>query len=189
MARLNVGDRMPDFAFDTAYERGLTVNKVLPKAKRTVFWVLRYIGCTTCRYDVHILAQEYARFEKAGAQLFVVMQSQPENVRADLADNRLPFEIVCDPQMRIYDALEIYAAPSKEARMPTDPEQIKKLEEKKQRVKEAGFVHGKYEGNEQQLPALFVVEQDGVVSYAHYAKNSIDMPTPDEMLKWLEEKA
>jgi len=30
---------------------------------------------------------------------------------------------------------------------------------------------------------LFVVDQDGTVSYAHYAKNSIDMPTVDEMLE------
>lgn len=70
--------------------------------------------------------------------------------------------------------------------MPTLPEDIAKLEAKKQKIKEAGFVHGKYEGNEQQLPAMFVVDPDGSVVYAHYAKNSIDMPTVEEMLRILD---
>ena len=57
---------------------------------------------------------------------------------------------------------------------------------KKQKIKEAGFVHGKYEGNEQQLPAMFDVDPDGSVVYAHYAKNSIDMPTVEEMFRILD---
>lgn len=82
----------------------------------------------------------------------------------------------------IYHTLEIPATATKEERMPTSPEDLAKWEAKKQKVKEAGFVHGKYEGNEQQLPALFVVDPDGCVIYSHYAKNSIDMPTVEEML-------
>lgn len=87
--------------------------------------------------------------------------------------------------MTFYNALEIPATATKEERMPTDPGDIAKLEEKMKKVTEGGFVHGRYEGNEQQLPALFVVER-GKVSYSHYAKNSIDMPTVGEMLEMLQ---
>ncbi len=182
MSKLSVGDKMPNFVFNTAYENSKTVEEVLRQKSKTVFWVLRYIGCTTCRYDVHVMSTRYQEFLDLDTQIYVVMQSEPINVREDLKDIKLPFDIICDTGMDIYKSLEIHAAACKEDRMPTDPSDIAKLEEKKKKVQESGIVHGKYEGNEQQLPALFVVERDSTVSYSHYAKNSIDMPTVDEML-------
>ncbi len=185
MAKLHVGDKMPSFTFQTESESGLTTESVL-KNGRTVFWVLRYIGCTTCRYDLHQIAAKYGDFLAKGAQVYVVMQSDPAIVQEDLQDSPLPFHIICDQDQEIYRTLEIPATKTKEERMPTSPEDIARLEEKKQKVKELGFVHGRYEGNEQQLPALFVVEPDASVSYVHYAQNSIDMPTVDQMLEILD---
>jgi len=176
---------MPNFVFHTAYENGKTVERVLQEKKRTIFWFLRYIGCPTCRYDVHMMAVRYQEFLDNDTQIFVVMQSQITNVREELKDMKLPFDIICDPEMKLYESLEISATACKEDRLPTNEVEISKLERKKKKVKELGFVHGKYEGNEQQLPALFVVEQNGTVSYVHYAQNSIDMPTVAEMLSLL----
>ena len=34
----------------------------------------------------------------------------------------------------------------------------------------AGFSHGRYEGEELQLPAAFILQPDLTVTYAHYAK-------------------
>ena len=185
MAKLELGDKMPSFTFQTESESGLTTESVLSHG-RTVFWVLRYIGCTTCRYDVHQIAVHYQEFTKRGTQVYVVMQSDPAIVKNDLKDSPLPYHIICDPKQEIYQALEIEATATKEERMPTSPADIAKLDAKKKKVQEAGFVHGQYEGNEQQLPALFVVEPDGTVIYSHYAKNSIDMPTVEEMLSILD---
>lgn len=185
MAKLHVGEKMPNFSFQTESQTGLTIQSVV-SAKRTVFWVLRYIGCTTCRYDVHAIAAKYKDFLQRGIQVYVVMQSDPAVVREDLKDSPLPYHIICDQDQAIYKALEIPATATKEERMPSSPEDIAKLEAKKKKVQESGFVHGKYEGNEQQLPAMFVVDPDQTVVYAHYAKNSIDMPTVDEMLAILD---
>jgi len=49
------------------------------------------------------------------------------------------------------------------------------------RAKQKGFKHGKYEGHETQLPAAFVVNPDKTIRLAHYAKNIVDMPTPEEI--------
>jgi hypothetical protein len=62
---------------------------------------------------------------------------------------------------------------------------VAKLQAKIEKIKASGFVHGKYEGDENQLPALFITEPGGKVLYAHYAANSIDMPTVDELLEKL----
>ena len=56
---------------------------------------------------------------------------------------------------------------------------------KGQAAAKAGYTHGDYEGNELQLPALFIVDEDGTVSYAHYAKNIADMPGVQEVLDLL----
>ena len=40
----------------------------------------------------------------------------------------------------------------------------------------AGYKHGACEGNELQLPAAFVVDKEGRISYAHYGKSAGDTP-------------
>jgi peroxiredoxin len=189
MARLSVGDRFPDFQIHTAYDADLQTAEIIKKADKTVFWVLRYIGCTTCRYDVHLIKKRYQEFQELGAQVLVVLQSQPETVRADLAGDEVPYEIIADPEQKFYQRFSIESAPSKEARQPKEPADVEKWQTKLEKVKASGFVHGKYEGNEQQLPALFIVGPDSAVQYVHYAKNSIDMPTVDELLLLLGKQA
>ena len=183
MPRLSVGEKMPDFVFRTAYKDEQRVSEVL-KGK-TVFWVLRYIGCTVCRYDVHMIAQRYQEFLDRNAQLYVVMQSDPEHVRRDIENSgeTLPFEIICDTDQLIYNTLDIRPAASK---LKLAGGGLLKLIRKGREAARAGFAHGDYEGNELQLPAMFIVEEDGTVSYAHYASNIADMPAVDEVLKLLE---
>ena len=180
--KLKCGERFPEFQFDTAYEDGLNSSGVL-KGK-TVFWVLRYIGCTVCRYDVHRIAERYEEFKAKNAQVFVVMQSDKEHVRKDLesTDTILPFSIITDPGQKIYDLLSIEAASDKEALVDGVLEELK---EKGAAAREAGFVHGDYEGNEMQLPAMFIVNEDGIIEYVRYAKNIMDMPKIDEVLAML----
>ncbi len=183
MPRLSVGEKMPDFTFRTAYKDNQKISDVL-KGK-TVFWVLRYIGCTVCRYDVHVIAQRYQEFLDRNAQVYVVMQSDPEHVRKDLesSQEKLPFEIICDSDQLIYNTLDIKPAASK---LKLAGGSLMKLVQKGREAGKAGFAHGDYEGNELQLPAMFIVEEDGTVSYARYAKNIVDMPTVDEVLKLLD---
>jgi peroxiredoxin len=185
MARLTEGETLPDFQFRTAQGEELRAAEIIKQAQKTVFWVLRYIGCTTCRYDIHVIKERYKEFLDTGAQVLVVLQSPPETIQSDLAGDETPYKIICDPDQEIYRRFSIEPAPDKESRRPKDPAGLAKLQAKIEKVKASGFVHGKYEGNEDQLPAIFIVKPEGTVQYAHYAKNSIDMPTVDEVLQLL----
>lgn len=180
MARLQKGSKMPNFKFNTAYKNDIYVNDVL-KGK-TVFWVLRYIGCTVCRYDVHLISQRYEEFKAKNAQVFVVMQSDQQHVQNDLKETKLPFDIICDNKMEMYHSLEIAPAISTDALLGDKKEELTVKGEKAAKV---GFSHGDYEGDELQLPAMFIVDENGIVEYAHYAKSIMDMPTVDEVLKLL----
>lgn len=182
MAKVKKGDIMPDFKVKTATKENTTL-KELCAGKPTFLAVLRYIGCTVCRYDVHLAEARYDEFEQKGAQVLFVMQSTPEMVRGDLKEHTLPFEIICDPEYAIYNALEIAAAKSMEELAP--PEVMEALKAKGKAAGEAGYSHGAYEGIEEQLPATFLIGADGVVEYAHYGKNIMDKPDIDEMLAML----
>ena len=178
--KLTVGDKVPDFKVTTQNRKAFQIHDVIDK--KTVFWVIRYIGCTVCRYDVHLLQEKYDEIADKGVNLFVVMQSDVEHVRNDLKEVKLPFEIICDPEQVIYETLEIKPAGSKEE---LAGDGLEKLRAKGTKAREAGFSHGDYEGNELQLPALFIVDEQARVIYSHYGKNIVDMPSVDELIELL----
>ena len=141
---------------------------------------LRYYGCTVCQLDIRELKNDYARFTQKGAKVLVVLQSKPELIAEKQGPDDLPFDIVCDPEQKLYHELEIAPAKSKMAMASLDL--MKKINE----AKKEGLVHGEYEGDELQLPALFLLNGEGKVLYSHYAKKLTDMPTHDEMLALLD---
>lgn len=178
--RYKTGDRFPNLTVSTAYKPDRKVMDILKG--RTVFWVLRYIGCPICRLDVALISEHYDEFIKKGAQIFVVMQSNKEHMKEALKDVKIPFEIICDDNMTFYDTLMIRPAESMDR---LAGQQLDKLQAKGAMADERGFTHGDYEGNEQQLPALFIVDENGIITYAHYAEELIDMPEVEEVLNLL----
>ena len=187
MEKLKVGDRMPNLTFTTSTGRKLTTEQAIG-GKRTVFWVLRYIGCPVCRYDVHVLIQRYDEFRKRNTQVYVVMQSDPAVLADVLKDEKIPFEIICDPDMTIYKTLAVPTAKDMNELIPQTGEDAPKWEQKQKDFTDAGFAHGKYEGDEMQLPAFFIVKGDGVITEAHYAKDVVDMPSVDEVTAMLDKE-
>jgi len=187
MAKLNVGDKMPNFTFNTQKRENVTIEDIVKGKKKTVFWVLRYIGCTVCRYDVHVISQRYQEFLDKDAQVFVVMQSDPQVVRDDLAKSpiNIPIEIICDTDMNIYKTLNIETWGEAGSKPVMDEAAMAKIAVKGKAAAEAGFSHGQYEGLEEQLPAMFITDDQGVVTYAHYAKDIMDMPVVDDVLAML----
>lgn len=60
-----------------------------------------------------------------------------------------------------------------------------KLQTKGGLAEQYGFTHGDYEGNELQLPAMFLVDENRKILYVHYATELADMPTIDDVLELL----
>ena len=146
MAKLHQGDRFPALEAELLYAGKNFITDLFTEPK-TVIWALRYIGCTVCRYDIHMAAKRYS--------------------------------IICDPTMKLYEALDIEPAQSMEALVG---DRLDDLKAKGAAAAAAGFSHGKYEGNEQQLPAMFIVDKDGIVEKAIYAETIVGLPTLDELL-------
>jgi len=183
MSVVSAGELFPDLEFETYTGDRRTVGEAVQKKKHTVFWVMRFIGCRFCQYDIDMLAREYGRFTDKDTQVFAVLQSSRDSITGLKGDFQVPFDIICDTAHTFYKTLDIRAAASKEDRMPTSPEGLAKLNAKKEAVTARNYAHLTGEGEAQQLPALFIVGPDRRIAYAHYAVNSIDIPDFDEILR------
>lgn len=183
ITRYQKGDMFPNLNVKTIAHTDRKVREILKGT--TVFWVLRYIGCPICRLDVRLIANKYHEFEKRNAQVFVVMQSDREHVKKALKNIELPFEIICDEKKEFYDTLMILPAASIGLLAVDMTEELKK---KGDMAETYGFSHGDYEGDELQLPALFIVDDAGRILYVHYARELADMPDIDQVLELLDQK-
>lgn len=175
--RLTVGDFLPEFVYDTPFAKGVSFRETCGKVPgKTALVFLRYYGCTLCQLDLHSYAAAYDAIRQTGGQLLVVLQSDPENLANQLTPESLPFEIICDPQQELYRRFCVGAAPSM-LRMMSPATVAKGI-----RAMAGGYKHGEYEGNELQLPAVFVTRRDGCLAYVRYGTATGDAPTPKELL-------
>lgn len=178
MPKLTVGATLPDFTFDTPFAQGRTMAQTAAAVSgKTALVFLRYYGCTLCQYDIHQFLVEHEKIAATGGQMLVVLQSDPAKLAAQQGPQDLPFDIICDPDQKLYKQFDIQPAESKEAASDAQT-MAKRAERDAYPVK---FVHGEYEGNELQLPATFVVESDLTVTFAEYHKGNGGVPSPDEL--------
>ena len=185
MTRINVGETMPDFVFNTGYRSD--VHLYDGTYAKTVLWVVRYIGCPPCRYDAHVIGQRINEFKAKNANVFVLMQSDQEHIQDDLertGEPDLAVEIISDPEMKIYKALDIRSAADK-TELRGEGGEYERYLAKGALTKEAGYTHGDYEGDELQLPAQFIIDRNGTVLFANYARSMGGMLTVDELLEKL----
>lgn len=173
--KLTKGDTMPDLTFDSPFEKGLSLYEVIKGSPKTAVLFLRYYGCTLCQYDMHVLAEKYDEITADGGKVLVALQSKPELIAQDITKDTFPFTIICDPKMSFYKQFDIQPAKSKIEM--TDAGTMVKIT----KAMAAGYEHGEYEGDEMQLPACFVIEPSGFITYAHYGKSVGDIPTPSQL--------
>ncbi len=163
--RVRENQKAPDFEYDTPYEKNKNFYKTLEQNDKTYLIFLRYYGCTICQYELLQLKESYDEFKKKGITPIVVMQSERKLVNEALKDKGLPFEIICDPNQKLYELYSVKAAINMEDLLtPLVLDKIGK-------ATQMGIVHGKYEGNEYQLPASFLIGNNGNVIFSKYSKS------------------
>lgn len=164
-----------NFMYDTAYETGKDYFKNKGN-KIGILAFLRYYGCTICQLDIIEFNKLYEKFEEIGADVKIILQSTPKIIKEADKEIKLKFEIICDPKQELYKKFEIKAAESLEVL------KMGNIGEKVADAKSMGLSHGEYEGNELQLPAMFIVDGNNKVIYSHYGKDGADIPRAKEVL-------
>ena len=171
---LEAGMKMPDFTYDTPFTSGLRFVEECG-GRPVVLLFHRYYGCSVCNAAMDRLAADYDAVTAAGGQVKVVLQSAPERVREAMGgENRFPFDVVCDPERTLYERFSVFPADTMFDLAGDDLQALLPMA--------AGMFFGSgredapHEGLQDQLPAWFAVDGDGVVRCAHYGESIFDVP-------------
>lgn len=174
------GGQMPDFTYDTPYAKGRRLSETLRQTSgKTALVFLRFYGCRLTKYDLMQYAAHAAEISAEG-QLLVVLQSDPELLRETLGEERLPFEVICDPTCALYDAFDIQEAADDTAAFKDSVTKAKR-----KAFLAAGIEGGAVEGRHLQMPAVFVMTPDGVLTAVRYGVSAGDSPDVEELLRLL----
>ncbi|MBN1881708.1 MAG: AhpC/TSA family protein [Deltaproteobacteria bacterium] len=171
---ITAGMTAPDFTFNTPWKQNIRLSDVAGE-RRTYLIFLRYMGCPLCQMKISRLKSDWGRFREADLNVVVVLQSEPENITALVSEDEVPFYIACDPDEALF---RLYGVATGSIFRYATPSVIKKA----MRAKKMGFSHGKSEGKEMQLPAVFLLHTDMNVAYAYYGRNVGDVPENDDLL-------
>lgn len=167
--------KLPKFTYTTPYgeESSAAFGE---NGKKTVLLFSRYYTCGLCQQTISELNEKYELLKEKGAEAKVVMQSTPESIREALGDtNPYPFTFICDPEQKLYKRFEVF---------PADPMDIMGNPNMKEILMSMADKPGdapKPEGNQLQLPAAFIIDSDGTVIYADYAKTMDGLPSVEEL--------
>ncbi|PKN51768.1 MAG: hypothetical protein CVU55_09985 [Deltaproteobacteria bacterium HGW-Deltaproteobacteria-13] len=164
-----IGDKASDFKFRSPWDDEINFYAAAGNHPAILIF-LRYYGCSVCQMEMAKIKQEIDLAGQKGARVFVVLQSAPEAMASLIKKDDFPFTIICDPQGEIFQRYGVEAGGIIKYLHPAGL--IAAI-----RATTQGFMHGKFEGKETQLPAAFAITADKVVRYAYYGENISDMPS------------
>lgn len=142
---------------------------------KTAIFFLRHLGCPLCKAKLAELKAVYPRFEAKAVKLVVVAQATARRAAQYSAKEMLPFTLVPDREKNLYNQFEVRRGGLKEYTAPAAFVATVKATFQ-------GHMHGRFEGDEFQVPASFLLGQGGEVIYAHYGKDVSDFGSVDELL-------
>ena len=173
-SKLAIGDKAPDFRFKTPWD-GETNFYDVAGNNPAVLIFLRYYGCPVCQMEMVKIKQEIDLVRQKGGRVFIVLQSAPETLASLIKRDDFPFTIICDPQGKVFQLYGVEAGGIIKYLHPAGLIAAIKATFR-------GFLHGKFEGKETQLPAAFAMKADKIIKYAHYGENISDIPPLAKMI-------
>lgn len=142
---------------------------------RLAIFFLRHLGCPLCKQKVDELKQAEADFEAKSIKLAAVVQSTPKRAAEYAGKQGLGYSLVPDREKVLYNKFDVKKGGLKEFTAPAAFIATVRATLK-------GHMHGKFEGDELQVPASFLLSGDGKVIYAHYGKDVSDFGSVQELL-------
>ncbi|TGL03161.1 hypothetical protein EHQ43_15290 [Leptospira bouyouniensis] len=166
------GNNAPIFIYNTPWERELEFDPT--KTGASILFFLRYIGCPVCQFELAKIKRDIALADDY--KVYVVLQSDPKIVASKTEPNDWPLTIVCDKNSELFRLYNVLPGSILDYLNPKGlVTAIKALFH--------GHFHGKFEGNETQLPAIFVISRDKKIEYAYYGKAINDVPSIESLKK------
>ncbi len=150
--KLKVGDKAPLFKLDSYNAGTIDLGELIGKKQKIVLLFSRYFGCPICQLDLNILIESVPEINNKGAKLLYVTQSGEKVAQEFIAKYKIEFPVIASSKKELYAEYGLGLL---------NEEAVKKVKSKFKEATERGFVHGDYEGWENQGPGQFVIGEDG----------------------------
>ncbi|MFX1455202.1 MAG: peroxiredoxin family protein [Promethearchaeota archaeon] len=152
---INEGDLAPVFTLES-YNAGI-INLSELRGQKIVLIFSRYFGCPICLLDLNILMHRKKEVEDRGAKILYITQSGEKVAKEYIQKENIDFPVIPSSKDELYAEYGL-GIMTKEA--------ISQIPSKLKEVREHGFVHGEYEGFEQQGPGQFIIDEQGIIIHA-----------------------
>jgi len=150
--KLIVGDKAPLFKLDSYNAGTIDLGELISKNQKIVLLFSRYFGCPICQLDLNILMEAVLEINNKGAKLLYITQSGEKVAQEFIAKYKIEFPVIPSSRKELYAEYGLGLM---------NEGAVKKVKSKFKEATERGFVHGDYEGWENQGPGQFVIGEDG----------------------------
>lgn len=174
--KLKKGDVAPDFQITSPWSNRHDFFLDKQGKESSIIFFLRYYGCLICQLDIKRIKDNIDLFTQNNCRVYVIIQSTPKTMKELSSRIDWDFDIICDPHSVIYEKYGVSKGNIFQFLHPTGlPKVIQSLK--------VGHKHGKFEGEETQLPAVFRINSKNIIEFAHYGKHISDTPNFKEIIQ------
>jgi peroxiredoxin len=184
---LQVGDPAPNVQLRD-FSNQVVELKNLWESGPALLIFLRHYGCSCAHDRAERLTKEYAEYVKLGATVVAIGQGEPERSAAFAKLKKLPCPLFSDPDRAAYKAFNILEGKPSQVAYGLSDEFLKYDYQVAAEVQESrrGSEYSPVD-NPYQLPAEFVINQNGIISLAYRSQYCADFAYPDVLIASIKE--
>lgn len=176
--KINTSDIAPDFTAQDSEGNKITLSS-FKGSKKVVLLFLRYYGCPICKFHLSEIKNYYEQFENKNTEILVVMETTIEELKTYKANEIFPFKILSDPQKKLFNLYGVGRGTILKSMLS------KNVIGKFIKATVKGNFHGKYNGDDLQLPADFIINNERKIIYCYYGNDIADNTSLNKILEIL----
>ncbi len=160
---LHVNDTAPKISTTDIFNTPVNLENY--RGKKVLITFFRFSLCPFCNLRLHTLIKEY---DEMGIEMIAFFESSQENMLKHLTHHKAPFSLISDKKSQFYHAYQINKSFFGMIKgMLTRPLEMMR-----------GVYYGKFpftiDGSMQRMPAEFLLDENGIIKLAYYAKDEGD---------------
>lgn len=175
MSAPDVGDFAPSLAVQDVDGRVLQL-ATLWQDGPLLLTFLRHFGCPMCKAFVAQLRQVYPELQALGVEIATVTMGRPDMTQEFCRQQSVPFACLADPERLVYQAyglIDSFIGATHPTTWVAYARSV--LRGNLPRPMPLGTPHG-------QLSGAFLIDQQGVVRFAHRNQTAADNPSNEQLL-------
>ncbi len=158
--RIKIGMEAPKFVAQTWQGEEISSSQFLGSPLWLIFY--RYPGCPLCNLHLNAVKKRCPDLMKRGLKIIAIFESSPDKFKS-LKEPFPDFPLISEPEKKLYELYETEESLKAVLKPSVVVTFIKAILN--------GNPQGKIDGKIGQVPAHFLIAEDGIIQYFYYGKS------------------